>query len=77
MIESKRLIAELSELADFAVTNGGEDKYILDAIEAIRELHVTKKALELACNEFWILSTGKGMPISYINSFMEQAKALL
>ncbi len=67
-------IQKLCELADYVVTNGGENDYILSAIDSIRELEVTQKALGLVCNEVWVLTTGEKMPVSYIESFMKEAR---
>ena len=67
-------IQKLCELSDYVVTNGGENDCILSAIESIRELEVTQKALALACNEIWVLTTGRKMPVFYIESFMKEAR---
>ena len=67
-------IQKLCELADYVVTNGGEADYIFSAIDSIRELGVTQKALILACYEVWMLNAGRKLPVSYIESFMKEAR---
>ncbi len=74
MNNPKETIQRLCVLADYVVTNGGENQYILDAIDAVRENELLEDALKLACNDIWIMNSGEKMPVYYIEKYKHMAE---